>query len=82
MEGVGKDLYADRRGSALAMVDGGRATRRERTSGLPWRERSKPLPKPAVAAADLKPTMTERAEGAAEMGAVCVTADGIGRTVL
>ena len=52
MEGVGMDLYADRRGLVLTATVGGRSTRRERISVLPWRERSKPLPKPMAEVAE------------------------------
>ena len=78
------DLYADRRESAGVATVGGRATRRERISGLPWRQGSKPVTKPESAAADLKPMMTEGVEGAVEMGAVTKmsAANGVGRKEL
>ena len=42
------------------------------------------MPRPAEAAAEWKPSMTEWADGAAEMGAVTkmAAADGIGRVIL
>ena len=83
-EGVGMNLYADRSGLALVAAVGGRSTRRERILASPWSEVSKPVPKPLEAAARLKPSMTERAESAAEMGAVTevAAADGNGGMIL
>jgi len=84
LKGVEMDWYADRRGSAGAATVGGRAARWERMSGLPRREHSNPLTKPAAIAAVLKPDMTERVVGAPEMGAVTemAAADGNGRRIL
>jgi hypothetical protein len=78
------NLYADRSGLALLAAVGGRSTRRERILASPWSEVSKPVPKPLEAAARFKPSMTERAESAAEMGAVTevAAADGNGGMIL